>query len=102
MSEVNLKSLNSELKEVLRYVKKLEHSNKSLRGSIATCKKGMREYSTANTALVKIYRKVTDRMREIELDYKALLKIQGMSVTFFEKRNAGGNWCAKRDGEDEG
>ena len=101
MSEAAIQELARELKEVLRYVKKLEQSNKSLRGSIATCKKGMREYGITNKALVKIYRRVTDRMREIELDYKALSKIQGMSVTFFEKRNAGGDWCAKRDIDDD-
>jgi len=99
MSDVTLQSLAQELKEVLRYVKKLEHSNKSLRGSIATCKKSMREYSITNKALVKIYRKVTDRMSEIELDYRALSKIQGMRVTLFKKRNVGGDWCMQRDNE---
>lgn len=101
MNEPTLKSLSNELKEILRYVRKLEHSNKSLRGSVATCKKSMRQYDTTNRALVKIYRNVTDRMREIEFDYRALCKIHGMTMTFFNKRNKGGDWCPKRDSTDD-
>ncbi len=101
MREVTLQSVARELKEFLRYVKQLEHSNKSLRGSIATCKRSMREYGITNKALVKIYQRVTDRMSEIELDYRALCKIHGMKMTFFEKRNTGGDWCAKRDSDDD-
>lgn len=101
MSEITLKELASELKEILRYVKKLEHSNKSLRGSIATCKKTMREHGITHRALVSIYRKTADRMREIELDYNALSKIHRMTVTFFERRNKKGEWCVKGHDEEE-
>lgn len=101
MNDTSLLDLKKELKEVLRYIKKLEHTNKSLRGSITNCKKRINEYEMTNKALFKIYKKVTERMREIEFDYKNLMKIEGIAITFFDKRKENGDWGSKRDHEND-
>lgn len=71
-------------------VRKIEE----LRATITKCNSTIKQYESSMKRREAHAFKNAKRMTQIEKDYISLFKMQGTTITFFEKRNKKGDWIS--------